>query len=120
MKGKSRSVLILASTLLVGMLLGALLHAQFFDKRVKRMHRMSTSEGFVESYLLTIQPDGSEQEEELRQILEGYSVQVVDGFRAHRETMHGQLEAMRASLDPVLTEEQSARLAERASPRRRK
>ena len=56
MKPRSRSLLILSATLLVGMLLGALVHARFFDKRVKRMHRLSTPDGFVESYIHTIEP----------------------------------------------------------------
>ncbi|MBK1878704.1 hypothetical protein [Pelagicoccus mobilis] len=113
MKPKSRSVLILASTLLVGMLLGALVHAQFFEKRVKRMHRMSTPEGFVESYLRTIQPVDTEQEAAIRAVLEPQATSVIDSFKVHREALHAKLDGMRAKLDPLLTDDQKERLDER-------
>lgn len=119
MKAKARSILILGSIMLVGMLLGALLHAQFFDKRVRRVHRLSTPEGFVESYLNTIAPANSEEEARLREILSGYSVSVHEDFRKHREGFEKKLDAMRLELEPILNEEQLERLKERRSRRRR-
>lgn len=113
MKPKVRSILILASTLLVGMLLGALVHAQFFEKRVNRIHRMSTPEGFVESYLRTIQPLDTDQEAAIRGILNEYAAEVTSSIKKHRETIHDTIDGMRVSLDPLLDEEQRQRLEER-------
>jgi len=95
------------------MLIGALVHAQFFEKRVKRMHRMSTPDGFVESYLRTIRPVDTEQEAALRALLESHALDVIDSFKVHREILHSKLDGMRGQLDPILTEQQKKRLDER-------
>ena len=119
MKPRARSFVILTSTLLVGILLGALLHAGFFDKRVKRMHRMSTEDGFVESYLETIQPASPEQEAAVREILRSASGEISEQFRSSREKVRARIDAMYLELAPSLSEEQQQRLAERRERRRR-
>lgn len=113
MKPRSRSLLILSTTLLVGMLLGALVHARFFDKRVKRMHRLSTPEGFVESYIRTIEPTSPEQEQAVREVVTVVASEVSASIRANKEEIGRRMEAMAKQLGPLLDEEQQARLQER-------
>lgn len=120
MKAKSRSFLILTATLLVGMLLGALVQPQFFDKRVKRMNRLSTPEGFVESYIGTIEPTSEAQEAAVREVLAASAAEVHESFTKHRAELSVFLDAMQQKLAPLLEEEQMARIAERRARHQRK
>ncbi|MDQ8181271.1 hypothetical protein [Pelagicoccus sp. SDUM812005] len=120
MKPRSRSLLILSTTLLVGMLLGALVHARFFEKRVKRMHRLSTPEGFVESYVRTIEPSSPEQEQAVREVVAVVAGEVVESIRANREENGRRMDAMVEQLEPLLDEVQKQRLQERRDKYRRR
>lgn len=120
MKPKSRSFLILSATLLIGMLLGALVHAHLFDKRVKRVHRLSTPEGFVESYVRTIEPSSPEQEQAVRDIVSVVAGEVSASIRENREENGRRMEAMAKRLEPLLDDDQKERLRERREKRRRR
>lgn len=119
MKAKARSFFILSSTLLVGMLLGALVHAHFFDNRVKRVHRISTQDGFVASYVETIQPSSPEQETALREVLAVSATQVHEAFQSSRDQVRARIDAMYEQLEPMLSAEQVERLQERRDRRRK-
>lgn len=114
MKPRVRSVLLLTATLLIGMVLGGLLRSSFFDGRMKRMHSLRTEEGFVGSYLETIQPADAAQEAAVRAILSAAAAEVVGSVRANREYIGQRMETMRQSLYPLLDDEQRVRVEERA------
>lgn len=120
MKPRSRSFFILTSTLLIGMLLGALVHARFFDKRVKRVHRMSTPDGFVQSYVDTLQPTDPTQEAAIREIVAAVAEDVAASIRKNREENGARLGAMSDKLQPLLTDEQEQRLTARHERFRKK
>ncbi len=114
MKPRVRSVLLLTATLLIGMVLGGLLRTSLFDGRMKRMHSLRTEEGFVGSYLETIQPADTAQEAAVRAILSSAASEIVGSVRANREYIGQRFEAMRQSLYPLLDDEQRARVEQRA------
>ena len=119
MNSRPRSLLILGSTLLVGMVLGALLHAALFDKRVKRVHGMATEEGFVESFMGTIRPESGEQEAAIQEILVRAAQEVSVSISRNREVVGARLDAMSQELEPLLTQEQAQRLSGRRARHRR-
>ena len=114
MKARARSVLLLSVTLLLGMALGALIQAQLFGGRMKRFHSMRSEEGFVSSYLQTIQPASPEQEQAITSILGEAAVGVVSAVKANREDIHRRMNEMREKLYPLLDETQRARVEARA------
>ena len=114
MKPRARSVLLLSITLVIGMVLGALIQTRFFDGRMKRMHNMRTEEGFVASYIDTIQPASAEQEAAVRGIVAAAAKDVTALVQGNRETIHQRMEAMRAQLYPLLDDDQRQRVEQRA------
>ena len=114
MKPRRRSFLILLATLLIGMVLGALIQANFLDRRMKRIHLMRTEEGFVMSLLDAIQPSSPEQEERVRAVLEETAPSIVGFIRDGRETVRQRMEAMCLRLEPMLDPSQMARLNQKA------
>ena len=114
MKPRVRSVILLSSILVIGMVLGALIQAHLFDGRMRRIHGMRTEEGFVNSYLETIHPTSEEQRSAAEAIIKAAAEDVSKSFRAHRESIHARMEAMRQALYPLLDDDQKARLETRS------
>ena len=112
MKTNTKTVLIIVATLLIGILVGALGSGFMVHRFARRLPHMERREMFVEGMVELIDP-APEQEDEIRGILTRHAEQfteITDDF--HEETS-ALFDSLRTELDPVLTDEQKARLEER-------
>jgi hypothetical protein len=110
MQAKTKSGLILGSTLLIGALFGALLFGWFVRDRMRHIphprhfsHRMERM----------IEPQDEAQQVALREILMRYQDKLWDIDIAHREGLKAHMDAVLAELRPILSEEQFRRVERR-------
>ena len=106
---KTRPVLVIIITLVIGFLIGMLTSAQIRFHRLRPMRMYFTDDRFREGFYKIIQPD-EKQRIKIDQILDKYSrlnSDVQDKFRIELNT---NVEAMRKELDQNLTKDQVARL----------
>jgi hypothetical protein len=106
MKTKTKTILLLLATFILGALSGASIQRFYIRHFLKRnVQHMRTPEGFVERFERIIQP-AEEQKKEIRSIL----------MKHHKEMMQfhhefpARMDSLKKELDTVLTEEQRKRL----------
>jgi hypothetical protein len=106
---KTRPILVIILTLIIGFVLGMLTSAQIRFHRLKPMRMYFTDDRFREGFYKVIQPD-EKQKARIDQILDKYSKlngDVQDKFRKELDT---NVEAMKKELDQNLTRDQITRL----------
>jgi hypothetical protein len=107
---RSKSVIVLIVTLLLGVLIGTLLVGPLIARRhFDRVDAMRTREGFAQRMERIIEPDAS-QTVKVRQILTKHAAQFDGIFTQHRLQMDALVDSMWQELGPILTDEQRARL----------
>jgi hypothetical protein len=107
---KSKSVIALIITLVLGVLIGTLLVGPLIARRhFDRVDAMRTREGFAQRMERIIEPDAS-QAVQVRQILTKYATQFDGIFSEHRLMMDALADSMRQELGPILTDAQRQRL----------
>lgn len=114
---RTKSILILVSTLLVGVLLGAVLNAWLAQDRLERLHAMRSADGFERMVERRVQPVSDEQAAQLSTVMEEWAPRMAQQRRAHRREARALMDSLRADLQPILSEEQMQRLDERLGPR---
>ncbi len=110
MRGKTKGALILFSTLLIGVLIGALLSGWFVRDRLRPIPH---PRHFVRSTERLIAPQNEEQRQAVRAVLRHYATALRELNTKHREALKEQLDATRAELAPLLSEAQLRRLDRR-------
>lgn len=110
MRGKTKGALILFSTLLIGVLIGALLSGWFVRDRLRPIPH---PRHFVRSTERLIAPQDEEQRQAVRAVLRRHTAALRELNAKHREALKEQLDATRAELAPLLSEEQLRRLDRR-------
>ena len=110
MRGKTKGALILFSTLLIGVLIGILLSGWFVRDRLRPIPH---SRHFVRSTERLISPQDEEQRQAVRAVLRRHAAALRELNAEHREALKEQLDATRAELAPLLSEEQLQRLDRR-------
>ena len=110
MRGKTKGALILFSTLLIGVLIGTLLSGWFVRDRLRPIPH---PRHFVRSTERLIAPQDEEQRQAVRAVLRRYAAALRALDTKHREALKEQLDATRAELAPLLSEEQLRRLDRR-------
>ncbi len=110
MREKTKGALILFSTLLIGVLIGTLLSGWFIRDR---MRPIPHPRYFVRSTERLIAPQDEEQRQAVRTVLRRYVAKLRALDAKHREALKEQLDAARAELAPLLSEEQLRRLDRR-------
>jgi hypothetical protein len=110
---KTKSALILAATLLLGMVLGGLVNARMVDSRVEQIGHLRTDRGFVRHFDTAIEPVDDEQEARIREILDRNAARMTDHMRRSRAEARAIMGSMREELSLILTDEQMAQLQER-------
>ena len=113
---RTKSVLILIATLVLGALLGAVLTGWWVQNRVDRLRSVRTSDGFVERVVRRVEPVSAAQRDSIAEIAQYRARQLSDLRQSHRRHTRAILDSLRQDLQPVLTEEQAERL-ERQMPR---
>ena len=107
---KSKSIIALISTLVLGVLIGALLVGPLIARRhFDRVDAMRTREGFAQRMERIIEP-GASQVAQVREILNRHAAQFDGIFTQHRLQMDALVDSMWQELRPILTAEQLQRL----------
>ena len=114
---RTKSILILVSTLLLGVLLGAVLNSWLAQDRFERLHAMRSADGFERMVERHVQPVSDEQAAQLSTALEEWAPRMAQQRRAHRRETRALMDSLRADLQPILNEEQMQRLDERLGTR---
>ena len=110
MQKRIKGALILFSTLLIGVLIGTLLSGWFVRDRLRPIPH---PRHFVRSTERLIAPQDEEQRQAVRAVLRRYAAALRALDTKHREALKEQLDATRAELAPLLSEEQLRRLDRR-------
>jgi hypothetical protein len=108
---KSRSVILIVITLLIGFVIGVLTSAQLRYQKLKPVRVFFSADRFREGLYNTIQPDDA-QKADIEEVLDKYAREMSDlqiGFRKDFDT---KMKAFRKEIDSKLTKEQIARLRE--------
>ena len=108
---KTRPVILVVVTLVIGFLLGMLTSAQIRNHRLKPVRVFYSEEKFREGMYKAIQPT-EEQKVKIDQILDKYSKLNSEATYAFRKEFEARMEKFRTEVDSNLTPEQIARLKE--------
>jgi predicted PurR-regulated permease PerM len=118
MSPRSRAVVIIICTLLIGLAIGTLIVAPMLARHhFRRVARLRTTDGFVSRLEEKIEPSPG-QAEAVKGILTRYGEELNRISSEHHTELSTMLDSMKAELDPILTEEQKERLARRERHRR--
>ena len=110
MRGKTKGALILFSTLLIGVLIGTLLSGWFVRDRLRPIPH---PRHFVRSTERLIEPQDEAQRRAMRAVLRRHAAALRELNAKHRQKLKEQLDASRAELAPLLSEQQLRRLDRR-------
>ncbi len=113
MTTRTKSILMLLGTLLIGMLLGVFIHALMVENRIERLTSLRSQAGFVRFMDKMIEPTDDAQREAIQAALEDAAAALSVHHAESRETLEEIMGSFRASLDSLLTEEQLETLNER-------
>lgn len=119
MSPRTKSILLLIATLLIGLLLGALANGYFVRKRLDRLGNLMTPGGFGGQLEEVLRPNSEEQRRAIRDVLETAAPRAVDIMRRSREEMRALNDSVKEELGSILTEEQLLRLDDHLKFRRR-
>ncbi|MFZ0283213.1 MAG: hypothetical protein WAL29_16300 [Bacteroidales bacterium] len=108
---KTRLILIVILTLVIGFVLGMLTSAQLRLHKLKPMRVYFSEERFREGFYNTIQPDGK-QKAKIEAILDRYAKINSETQASFRKELDSNIKALRKELDSNLTKDQLARLKE--------
>ncbi|MBK9391087.1 MAG: hypothetical protein IPN68_13185 [Bacteroidetes bacterium] len=108
---KTRPVILVIVTLVIGFLLGMLTSAEIRSHRLKPVRVFYSEEKFREGMYQAIQPT-DEQKVIIDQILDKYSKMNSDATSSFRKEFEARMEKFRTELDSNLTPEQITRLKE--------
>lgn len=118
MTARTKSALMLFSTLLIGVLLGSLITGAVHNRRMRNLVEMRSARGLVHYFEDVVRPETEEQREAIRAILDEAAPKFAQAMTESRERMRFLSDSVRAELDPLLTSEQRERLDERMRIRR--
>ena len=110
MSPRMKSVLMLVGALLLGAVIGGLIHARIVEERFERIEFIRTERGFMRDVERVIVPETDEQRAAVRQVLRDAARRLNDERRDMRREVLSILDSTRAALDTVLTDEQLDRL----------
>jgi Spy/CpxP family protein refolding chaperone len=114
---KAKTALIIISTLIIGIIFGALLSRAYLHHRIRRAFSMVNPNRSMTFFEQTINPT-PEQREQIRKIIQKHTKTVSELQKTLREGMESSFESLRKELDSVLTPEQKERLEKMMRNRR--
>ena len=112
MKTKTKSSLIIISTLLIGIVLGFLLKSWITENRFDKFKSRRGPEGLVKMLNEVIQPD-EHQKAEIEPVLRKFQIRFQEVMTMSRKEMAVTIDSLRSELKPLLNEEQLERFNEK-------
>ena len=106
---KTKSILIIIATLIIGFIIGFLTNGQITKSRIQSFVKMGTSDGFKARLYRVIQPDEL-QRAEIEPILEEYAEKIHESVINSREDMNNIGDEMMKELEPFLNDDQIFRM----------
>ena len=106
---RSRSVLVIIATLIIGFAIGFLTNAHLTRKKIQSFVKMGTSTGFKNRIYHIMRPDPA-QRKAIDPILEKYSVEIHESVARSRSEIRDIHIEMMKELKPYLTDEQITRM----------
>src|SRR5690606_16708428 len=101
MSPRTKSVLIIIATLLIGVVVGALLNARLAERRIERIASMRSERGFVRYMEHIVQPHDDEQRQALRDVLERAGQRMAEHQMRTRSEARALFDSTRAELAAV-------------------
>ena len=118
MSARTKSILLLLATLLIGMVLGALVNARLAEQRLERIAFLRSSHGFVRFWEEAVEPQDEAQREAIEAVLQQSARRLAEHMRTSQGEMQDIIDSTKTQLDVLLTPEQRARLERRMQRRR--
>jgi hypothetical protein len=106
---KTKSILIIIATLIIGFIIGFLTNGQLTKSRIQSFVKMGTSDGFKNRLYHVIRPDEL-QRAEIDPILEKYAEKIHESVVKSREEMSIIGDEMMEELEPLLDDDQNFRM----------
>lgn len=110
---RTKSILLLLSTLALGVVLGAVLTGWWIQERADRVRGLRTVDGFVERVTRNVEPTSDAQRDSVQAIAHRSALRLQTLRQNHRRETFATLDSMRQAFEPVLTDKQMARLGRR-------
>ncbi len=118
MDTRTKSALLLAGVLVLGILLGALASGSMFNRRLGRIAELRTSRGMAFVLEEVVRPETEEQRRAFRDVIEETAPAYAEVFERTGADLTALNESMLARVRPLLTPEQTERLQRHLSMRR--
>ena len=112
MTARTKSMLLLLGALLIGALIGGLIHARMVEQRIERIGYLRSERGFIRHVERVVEPRDEAQREAIRAVLRQNAERMVDLRFRFRDAVEALLDSTRAELASLLTDEQMERLEE--------
>ena len=117
MTARTKSILLLLATLLIGMVLGALVNARLAEQRLERLAFLRTSRGFVRFWEEAVEPQDEAQREAIEAVLQQAGRRLAEHMRTSQGEMQNIIDSTKTRLDALLTPAQRERLEQRMQRR---
>ena len=112
-RNRIKSAVIIAVTLVIGMVLGGLITAQLAHDRMDRIAALRSQRGFARFIERSIDYESPAQQEAVHEILDRTSVRMFEHLRRSREETASILDSARDELGKVLSPEQMEHLEQK-------
>ncbi|MFQ5571182.1 MAG: hypothetical protein ACE5G0_16000 [Rhodothermales bacterium] len=113
MTPRTKSILLLGGTILIGMLLGALINGMVMRQRLEQIGELGTPSGLFFVLEDAVRLEDEAQRRAIRAVLEEAAARAMDIREHSRREMHNLRDSIRAELVPLLSEDQLERLEAR-------
>ncbi|MFQ5528736.1 MAG: hypothetical protein ACE5FP_00140 [Gemmatimonadota bacterium] len=118
MTSRTKSALLLAGVLLLGVVLGALASGTMFNRRLATIAELRTSRGMVFALERVVRPETEEQRQAFRDLIEQTAPDYADVFERTGKELRALNDSLLARVRPLLTPEQTDRLENHLRMRR--
>lgn len=112
MKARTKTILSLTGTLIIGMVLGGLITMRIVNQRIDNLRELRNRKGFSEHIIKAAKPD-ADQEEAIRPLLEEFGDRMESLSQIHKGEVKRNLTELQDSLALHLNEKQMKRVRKR-------
>lgn len=117
---RTKSALLIVATLIIGAVIGALVHARITDQRFDRLAAMRSHRGFARLIERSVEFESPEQREAVLDIVDAASTRLFENMQRTRRETAEILDSTREQLSHVLSPDQMEQLEKRLMRHRSK
>ncbi|MGA7303706.1 MAG: hypothetical protein WBW88_02480, partial [Rhodothermales bacterium] len=110
---RTKSALLIVATLIIGAVIGALVHARITDQRFDRLAAMRSHRGFARLIERSVEFENPEQREAVLDIVDAASTRLFENMQRTRRETAEILDSTREQLSHVLSPDQMEQLEKR-------